>query len=372
MSGNNGNNGRYIDFGKQTFNKYRAEIKNIKLLSDEDEKQMNLRMRNAFDKLIETIIESKEDEFSRLKNYFKKIKLKDCEKKNKCPCGIVPRQKIVKIIENTLKQISKNSQNKNTITVCADCEKYITQIKKAVNIMVECNLRLVNSATWEIKAQYYVPDSLHIMDLIQAGNIGLIRAIYPFYYKLGRISTYVKWEIKQTMERKIREGSIIKLPFKIWGLERRCRIALSWAKKEGKNLKTVKDAALSLGLSEEEAKIMQELPQTPKSLSHKIGDNEENELEGIISDSSIVPFEITVADSKITEKIRALVRNGDLSPREQKIICLRFGIGEKDENTLEEIGKIFNISRERIRQIEGVAKIKLRIAAKKENLQQLL
>ncbi|MEA2088243.1 MAG: sigma-70 family RNA polymerase sigma factor [Patescibacteria group bacterium] len=372
MSGNNGNNRRYVDINKQTFNKYRSEIGKIERISVEDERKINTEMRTAFNRLIEIIIKSEKNEFRRIKTYLEKNRLKDREKKNICYCGIVPRQKTVKVIENKLNQIFENNQDEEAVSVCVNCQEYIAQIKKAVNVMVASNLRLVNSIAWETKAKYYISGSLDIIDLIQIGNIGLIKAIYPFYYKLGRLSTYVDWEIKQTMQREIRAGNVIELPYKMWELQRRCRIALLWAEKEGKKIKTMEEAALSLGLSKEKAEMIQDIPLPPKSLKYKIGDEKKDELESIVADLSIVPFETIIADNEITQKIRMLISDNILSLREEKIIRLRFGINEESENTMEEIGERFSISRERIRQIEVKAIIKLRKAAKKQGMRKLL
>ncbi len=230
------------------------------------------------------------------------------------------------------------------------------ELNAAKKELIEANLRLVIHI-----ARKYVGQGVHFPDLVQEGNIGLMRAVDKFDYHRGyRFSTYASWWIRQAVTRAIQDqGRTIRVPVHMLDILNKVRRTTRELIQETDRKATVEEIGKKLELSSDKVKGILEIAyrQNPISLETPVGDGDSH-LEDFIADKQMVsPEEATISED-IVEQIQRILAT--LTPREEKILRKRFGIGENRGQTLEEIGQEFGVTRERIRQIEAKALQKLR------------
>ena len=245
--------------------------------------------------------------------------------------------------------------------VLAEIVRRDREVRQAKKELMEANLRLVVSV-----AKRYLGSDLSLLDLIQEGNIGLMKAVDRFQYRRGfKFSTYATWWIRQAITRAIADHSrTIRIPVHmVETLNRISRVSRTMVNELGRE-PTPEELAQRTGVPARKVRLILESSRKPLSLETPIG--EDSELGDFLEDKSAGSPNDTLLSQDLTTQVeRALAT---LSPKEKEILRLRFGIGEEGEHTLEEVGKRFAVTRERIRQIEAKALRKLRHPLRGRNL----
>ena len=342
---------------EETTTTYLREMGRFDLLTPEEEAKYSKTIRQGFESIIQAIREDVSG-VKEIQNLSDRITL--WEKRDPT---LKPKKQQLNYMRVTVGSAAKKYPGvRDLFELQAKIEAYSRSIEIAKDTMIRANLRLVVSI-----AKRYMHQGLTLADLIQEGNLGLMRAVFRFDYTKGnKFSTYASWWIRQAITRAILDKTrTIRLPVHFLELRSQFFKAFYALFKELGREPTPLEISKTTNLPMDKILSILEASREPISLETPVGDDDSTLGDFLENQESLSPYD-AVQTRELAGRVTEILST--LSEREEKIIRLRFGIGEKAEYTLEEIGKRFNVSRERIRQIEKKALNRLRHSSRRDKL----
>ena len=320
--------------------------------------------------ITECMLQAGGKSISYLKKCFSNIKDSTKDDEVISPIGL-PKSEIiairskVDISQKVIKELKErtNMTPRQLKATLQDVEDSLIKAERAKSELIEANLRLVVSI-----AKKYTNRGLMFLDLIQEGNIGLMKAVEKFEYQRGyKFSTYATWWIRQAITRAIADQArTIRIPVHmIETINKLIRTSRYLVQEHGRE-PTPEEIAEKMEFPLEKVRKVLKIAKEPISLETPIGEEEDSHLGDFIEDKKVISPGDAVVNFGLAEQTRSVLRT--LTPREEKVLRMRFGIGEKADHTLEEVGRDFSVTRERIRQIEAKALRKLRHPSRSKKL----
>jgi RNA polymerase primary sigma factor len=341
---------------------YFREMLRYSILSPEEERELGRIIKHGQEGVLQLVIQSQTDleEIAYLK---RKVDawFQAPEKSAQA------KEKLFRLIHQTLQRLLRQRPLAQEIKVLMTRIKATeAEVTQARDKMIKANLRLVVSI-----AKKYLHRGLTFSDLIQEGNLGLMKAVTRYDYTTGyRLSTFASWWIRQTITRAIYDKTrTIRIPVHLQEIRNRCYRAFYDLLKELGREPILKEISERSGVSEEKILMVTNLSDELISLETPVGDEGDRLGDFIRNDKAVSPYE-GILESELTDKTSHILNT--LTQREERIMKMRFGIGEEVEHTLEEIGRAFKVSRERIRQIEKKALKRLKHPTRKAALEDFL
>jgi len=342
---------------EETTTTYLREMGQFDLLTPDEEAKYSKSIRQGFDGIIKAI---REDTSAVAEMVLLCARIDLWEKRDPT---LKPKKQQLNFMRYSVIAAAKKYPEKHELhELQIKIEGYSHSVEIAKDAMIRANLRLVVSI-----AKRYMHQGLTLADLIQEGNLGLMRAVFRFDYTKGnKFSTYASWWIRQAITRAILDKTrTIRLPVHFLELRSQFFKAFYALFKELGREPTPVEISKSTELPMDKILAILEASREPISLETPVGDDDSTLGDFLENGESQSPFDM-VQTRELAGRVTDILST--LSEREEKIIRLRFGIGEKAEYTLEEIGKRFNVSRERIRQIEKKALNRLRHSSRRDQL----
>jgi RNA polymerase primary sigma factor len=342
---------------EETTTTYLREMGRFDLLTPEEEAKYSKTIRQGFESIIGAI---RVDNSGVKEVLILRERIDLWEKRDPT---LKPKKQQLNFMRYTILSAAKKyPEIRDLFELQAKLEAYSRSIEVAKDTMIRANLRLVVSI-----AKRYMHQGLTLADLIQEGNLGLMRAVFRFDYTKGnKFSTYASWWIRQAITRAILDKTrTIRLPVHFLELRSQFFKAFYALFKELGREPTPLEISKATNLPMDKILSILEASREPISLETPVGDDDSTLGDFLENQESQSPYD-AVQTRELSGRVNDILET--LSEREEKIIRLRFGIGEKAEYTLEEIGKLFNVSRERIRQIEKKALNRLRHSSRRDKL----
>jgi RNA polymerase primary sigma factor len=342
---------------EETTTTYLREMGQFELLTPDEEAKYSKAIREGFSAIVESI-RADASELPELKILKERLAL--WERRDP---SLKPKKQQLNYMRQMVKRATmKYPDQRDLFDLNTRLGAYSRSIETAKDCMIRANLRLVVSI-----AKRYMHQGLTLADLIQEGNLGLMRAVFRFDYTKGnKFSTYASWWIRQAITRAILDKTrTIRLPVHFLELRSQFFKAFYSLLKELGREPSPTEISEMTDLPMDKILAILEASREPISLETPVGDDDSTLGDFLENQESESPYN-TVENRELAGRVTEVLAT--LTDREEKIIRLRFGIGEKAEYTLEEIGKKFNVSRERIRQIEKKALNRLRHSSRREKL----